>query len=335
MCVIINAIDGGIYMEVIDIIKDSNRNYIEEKEILRNFKSIVKSQIGAKEVNRVLEENGFQGIYIVDKDIYRQVAPSLDSIGFYDSKLRVILLDEAGYYKDKIIGIHEVAHAYLNGKSNSKIIIDSSELFYGNGLEEGAASLLMSTNNINKIENCYPNSYPLQSRLFQQASVLYQNSDVRCYKNLLVHLFKEPDKFISVLNDVYVYLAKDKLNSTDSLLGTRSAYVLMQTADILTFLKTDNRMLYELVYLLNSLYLTVSDSGFYLGNWDNKLFNIIRQFKMSNEEKLLYALFEDKSAYFSRQDENAHNILNFIYWYMGDVDKKEYEASKPQILIKK
>lgn len=307
-------------MEIGDLIKQNFRNYEEEKKVLENFKFLFKGIISSKHIDNTLKDNGFNGMYIVNNDIFSQLTSNKNTMGFYNLEHQIIILNEVFYKRYEFIGLHELGHAYLNGRILKELNIDNEKISYGYGIEEGAVSLLMSLNNIKDLDKCNSMFYKCQSKFFQQINVLYKHSDVRSYENLLIHLFKEPTTFISLIEDIYVSLIKHKF---DSYYGTRSAYYLIEIADLLTNLGQESN-LYNFISNINSLYLAVSDDDIKIGKKENSLFSISNCFRMTMEEKLFYALFHTDRSYYERQIFYLEQLLFEIQEYLEDnIDDKK------------
>lgn len=290
-----------------EFLKKEERSYKVEKEILTNFSKILKSDISLNNIQDTLDKNGFNGVYILKPDKFSFIPHLGDSIGLYDKIAKVIILNENEYLIDKKVGVHEMGHAYLDGRCESQIIYGTKELSYGKGLEEGAVTLLSCTSDIRRINNIDPFVYAYQSRLFQQLDVLYKYSELRKYDNLLIHLFKEPETFIPLIKNIYENLCKINCAEYEYLTILRSAFAMIEGADLL--IDCDDKNIYSLLNCINAIYLNISDSKIRMGQKNNPLFVNAEQFKQTREDIFLEKLFNVKDGYYNRQFTNLNSSI--------------------------
>lgn len=310
-----------------DILKGKTRNYKEEKKILEKFLLRVKPYISQKRITDRLEQNGFNGIYILNDEDFSKLVDNSNVSGIYCPDEKIIILSEIGYYNDINIGVHEMGHAYLNGESKRKITIDNDNIIYGKGLEEGAISLLQSNCRINKIDKTSNIVYPFQSILFKQLNALYINSDIQEYDNLLIHLFMNPQSFIPLIRDIYSDIYLKELHNLNIKLAEKTAFKIISGSDALLDICDTQLFLY--LSFFNSLFFNISNNGIINNCKDNDLFISSPYFEKTNEEKLFSCLFND-SLYMERMEEYLNKMLLII---SDRLEKIDNDKSKSKILL--
>ena len=269
---------------LIEEVKNKKRNYSEERDILMNFAKILKPYVSLKNIQSKLEQNGFNGVYILGSDIFHTIDEKKNTAGIYIPEEKIIIIDKESYSKDKSIGIHEMGHAFLNGENSKEIIIDHNSVLYGNGLEEGAMVILQGSTNLKNIDECNNNIYPLHTAIFHQLNTLYKYSNVRKYENLLIHLFNEPKSFIPLIKDIYEDIFMSR------------------------FSKSDNE-LYTFLNYVNSIYLKLLDDKVKTEEKNNKFFINSNYLERTKEEKYLFAIFDCDNAYFNRLISYLNSLL--------------------------
>lgn len=312
-------------MDILEIKDSFKRNYAEEKEILTNFSNVLKSYISHGEITKTLEDNEFNGVYILNDSEYKEVGRN-NSVGFYSIDSRIIVLNAEHYYNNKKIGIHEIGHAFLNGRNRSVINIDNHDIIYGVGLEEGAMSLLMCTNDIKNIFKGDTNVYVQESKIFHQLNTLYGYSNVKEYPNLLIHMLKEPESFITLIRNIYVDIYKSKYENVSSYLLDRSAYDVLVGTDIITEEDRKNcNSIIVAVNFINRLYLSLADENVRDGYLENPYFIKTNSFNKTPEEIFLSILFDSVFSYAERMERKLEALLDFVHMQFETIGDKEYE----------
>lgn len=315
-------------MEAKDIIKKYKRDYNIEKKILCDFSEVLKNYISFKNIQNTLYQNGFNGIYLLEKKAFSRFRNSNKIMGLYDEIEKVIIMNKDEYLYDERIAIHEMGHAFLDCKSQRKIEIDGKNIKYGVGLEEGAVTLLMCTSNVNDISEINKYAYLQQSRLFQQLNALYNYSNVKEYDNLLIHLLLKPDKFIPLVRDIYEDIFKTNYPDFNCSLSTKSAHSIICGTDTLIDYQNDN--LYGLLKYINALYLNVADSDVRNGK-ETSLFIKSKDFNMTREEILLSQIFNKDYSYVQRQQSNLDVAIRLVNEELEECDIKDDD----KLMIKK
>lgn len=318
-------------MQVEEIIKSQTRDYSEEKSIIEQFSSILKPYISLEKIKKRLEINGFNGVYILDKNLYNSIDRTQNTVGLYCHEEKVIIINKESYYLDKSIGIHEIGHAFLESENERKIEIDGVPILYGKGLEEGAMAILQSNKSIRNIQNINPSIYPFQSILFQQLNVLYKYSDVDGYENLLVHLFMNPKTFLSTIRDIYENIYINKLSQSNINLASKSAFAMVTGTDVL--IDCSNPELYNWLNYINSLYLNVSDEQIRNGKKNDKLFLTSKDFAKTREEILFSAIFNLDIGYLERQTQNLNSALILINEILENIGNEKENNGRSKIIL--
>ena len=299
-------------MEVEEVIDTYKRNYKVEKEILKKFSYLLKKYVSKDEIEKRFELNCENGIYVLKPSIFKEIAYDEYITAFYNKNNKAIFIN-AKYYKSvPRIGIHEMGHVYLSSFINSKIIFDGVEKECGVGLEEGAVSVLESTNSLENF--LFPNvhSYKTQSQSFLQLNELYKNVFGE-YPNLLIHLLKENDSICNITNKIYESIIKDDFDITH-----QSFLAMILGNDIL-----DYKLEYDLnAYntFINSAYLLLMDLSYRNGE-KKDLFLEPSVFYYMNAVRLLKVIFSDDENldYFDKVKEDiskaSEKVLNICYDY--------------------
>lgn len=68
---------------LIEEVKNKKRNYSEERDILMNFAKILKPYVSLKNIQSKLEQNGFNGVYILGSDIFHTIDEKKNTAGIY------------------------------------------------------------------------------------------------------------------------------------------------------------------------------------------------------------------------------------------------------------
>lgn len=319
------------------ILRENQRSIEVERYALEEFLRKTSNCLEPLEVEETLRKNHYNGIYLISESDLRIVEPKDSVQGLYNNKYRIILLDKEYFYFQRDIAVHEITHAYLNGRNKKKIDIANNPVLYGVGLEEGFASLVQSTATIDNIDNCQVNAYPYQSKLFKQLNVLYDYSDYKKYPNLMHHMLKEPNDFLSALSGIYEsILSKILVDSRDiSLLSLRSASVVVNATDIMLEEHCSDKILYQIVNCLNTVYLALADRNMRDGHLQHDLFPALSQIVKSSECRLLSALFGDESDYFKVQIQNLTGLIMAYLDEIEQIDSKNPKISSDYIKVLK
>ena len=315
-------------MELNEIITDFERDYVEEKKIIEDFSRVLSPCISLDEIKKRLEINGFKGVYILSKENFALVNKSANSIGMYKDK--TIILNQSHYSYYKRSGIHEMGHAFLDGRNEREIPELSAS--YGVSLEEGAMSILEVSSNISDINRRSCTAYPLQARIFHQLNTLYGYSKSKEYSNLLIHLFKEPERFIPLVRDIYEDIYKEQLPEFNPILSDRSALAMVSGTDALISYPNDNINSY--LNYLNALYLNVADENVRCGNYSDYMFINVNQFLRTNEEKLYQQIFGNDKIYLKNQQAHLEVLLDMINQELETLPIKE-NSFKNKVLVKR
>ena len=307
-------------MKFEEVLKKDERNYKIEKEILTNFSNILRSSISINNIQDTLEKNGFNGVYILEPERILLLGQKVDFIGLYDKISKVIILNKNEYLNDNKVGVHEMGHAYLDGRSESNIIYCDRELSYGKGLEEGAVTLLSCASNVKEIDKVDPFVYAYQTRLFQQLDVLYKYSEFKNYDNLLIHLFVEPKRFIPLIKDIYENLYKKSYLDYDRSIILTSAFAMIVGNDLL--IDCDDREVYKLLNYINAIYLSVVDKDVRMGIKNNSLFLNVNHFKETTEEIFLEKIFGFSDGFFQRQLSNLNSTMVLLNERLEQYDEE-------------
>ena len=278
-------------MEIKELMEKFDRNINVEKNSIDKMYHSLRPHISKKQITKTLEDNGFNGFYVVPDSTYKSVTDNLMSAGYYNIPNKVVIINEDDYIKLPAIGIHELCHAYLDDKNVKHMEIDGQDLSLGKGLEEGAASILQTINSVSDINKVNPISYQLQSNLFQQLNVLYKYSKIKDTPNLLIFLLKHPEQFLSLIKDIYCDILGSQCCDFDKFIPCRCAHRLITLTDILTEQKSVDKNIYYLANCINSLYLTIADSNIRDGKNVNPLFCVPNEFLINSETRLLLCLF--------------------------------------------
>ena len=308
-------------MDINEIIETEKRDYKEEKRILTNFSQILKSSISEDSIKSTLEQNGFNGLYLIDSKLFSLLHKE-DALGLYSEVEKIIVLNKEAYFNDKKMGIHEIFHAYLDGKAESRIEYNDRPLVYGKGLEEGAATLLSCTSNVKNISKIDPYVYVYQSKLFQQLDALYKYSDLRTYDNLLIHMLKEPKKFIPLIKDIYKNILKTNCPECDDLTILRSSFFMVGGVDLLN--DVDDPSVYGLLSFINSIYLNVADRDIRRDRKQHPLFMNDERLKQTREDIFMEEIFGVNDGYYNRQINNLNSSLVLL----GEIYEKYDDEGK-------
>lgn len=307
-------------MELYEVLKKEDRKYSLEKEILNDFYQILKTDFTLKEIEDTLEQNKFDGVYVLDEDRFSLVKDDIHTLGFYSKRDRVIVLRDKLYKPE--IGVHEFGHAFLNFKSSKELKIDKNICIYGQGLEEGAMTTLMCSSNIRNIDNTIPNLYSLQVKLFKELMVLYGYSNINEYPNLLIHMLKRPEEFLTLIKNIYYNILKENYSETDELIAMRSALQMIQCTDIVTNKKLKGLNDFSKILLsINCAYLIVADENIRSGRKQNILFPIPNNLisgPETDEERLLYFIFNNEYYKIHRTVNYIDQILMFAQSTLED-----------------
>lgn len=314
-------------MLIEEVLEIQKRNYILEKEILSKFSEVLKPYISLKNIQDKLEQTGFNGVYMLDSDLFRSITQNVDTLGLYTSKEKVIIIDKECYNRDKGIGIHEMGHAFLDNDSNKEIIIDDHHMIYGKGLGEGAMAILGTNLNIKKLDKIDYKLYPEQSMIFKQLNVLYNYSNIKEYENLLIHLFMKPKKFLSLIKDIYEDIYLNKLPSFDVNLAVKSAFAMVSSTDAL--LENNDDQLSIFLSYVNSLYLNIVNKNEEI---ENKLFLTSKAFEKTSEEKIISAIFNSDISYMKRLELYLDILLSEISKRLEKFDNN-VKNEKSKILL--
>lgn len=306
-------------MEIKEVIEMSKRDYKLEKVILNSFSSILKGYVTKSEIERRMEENCTNGIYLLEPNVFDQVKHVDNLQGFYDSDDKVIMINALEYKQQPNIAIHELGHAFLNEKNRTIIEILGSKVEYGKGLEEGAVQVLSEVKRVNNLNIKTTSSYVDQVRLFLQLNHLYKKV-IKEYPNLLIHILKSEESFCKLTRKIYEEIIKDDTN-----LVLRSALAVVSGSDI--SIETDEFVDEEImmgINLINSIYLSIIDSNFRNRVVKNPLFIYDDILKLTDEERLLHVIFGEgiKDGYYDRMKFSLSEITRHVSNLSEDYQKK-------------
>lgn len=305
-----------------EAIKYFKRDKVVEKEILDKFSDVLKKHFTREEIEQTLLENGFKGVYLLDEQQIDTLSSLLDEeeknelldelselFGKYHLEQKVIIMHKDEYMANKTIGIHEMGHAFLDSKNEAIIKVDGTKIRYGIGLEEGAVTSLMVTDDIEDISSYSRNVYPEQTILFQQLNVLYGYSRLKKYPNLLIHMFKEPENFMVLIREIYTDIYEQNYETMDIPVITKSAFDIIVGADTLTIDKVSNEKLIKTMQGINSVYLYMADKKIRNKESENPLFLPFRELQKTAEEILLEKIFGDESSYMERLSDLLEDLV--------------------------
>ena len=320
-------------MGMTELTKYFKRDRNAEKEILDKFSDILKKHFTREEIEQTLLENGFNGVYLLDEkqietlnelldeDEKNQLLDELSKLyGQYHTEQKVIIMHKDAYMSNKTIGIHEMGHAFLDSKNEAIIEVNGTKIRYGIGLEEGAVTSLMVTDDIANITNYTPDVYPEQTILFQQLNVLYGYSRLKKYPNLLIHMFKEPENFMVLIREIYTDIYEQNYETMDIPVITKSAFDIIVGADTLINDNEQNEKLMKTMQGINSVYLYMADEKIRCGKRKNALFLPFRELQKTSEEILLETIFGDESSYMER----ISNLLeDLVIGFQDTIEKSK------------
>ena len=309
-------------MGMTELTKYFKRDRNAEKEILDKFSDVLKKHFTREEIEQTLLENGFKGVYLLDEQQIDTLSSLLDEeeknelldelselFGKYNLEQKVIIMHKDAYMANKTIGIHEMGHAFLDSKNEAIIKVDGAKIRYGIGLEEGAVTSLMVTDDIEDISSYSCNVYPEQTILFQQLNVLYGYSRLKKYPNLLIHMFKEPENFMVLIREIYTDIYEQNYETMDIPVITKSAFDIIVGADTLTIDKVSNEKLIKTMQGINSVYLYMADKKIRNKESENPLFLPFRELQKTGEEILLEKIFGDESSYMERLSDLLEDLV--------------------------
>lgn len=179
-------------------------NSNNEKEIIQDgitkIAQIFHGLFSKEEIEEKLKKNQFNGFYIVDEEEYIDQNPNPYSKACYNNKTKSIYARK-DYLDEKVI-IHELIHAFYDGKIN-KNILEETINSYGSGLEEGIVSIITNSSNIENIEGIKSSDYIYQSYIVRQLNDLYKSYRNQKYDNLIIHSLKEPEDLLPLISRIY------------------------------------------------------------------------------------------------------------------------------------
>lgn len=313
-------------MEIKEVKEKYKRNLKVEKELLKSFLSILSKEFTPNEVKQRLEENGFDGVYVIEPSLLDELMSDEINNGntflaFYEGETNSIFIKKGALEKYPSAGIHEMGHAYLNSRNIKSIHIDGHEYSYGNGIEEGAMTILMNSKDITRLGRVKDNIYPVQSTIFKELNTLYKYTDCVEYKNLLIHLLKKPEEFNLLIKRIY----GDILKEAKSQLIYRCAFDLISATDIVTNCKPTKDMIVTLKYI-NALYLNVADENVRLGKKNVNNFIQHETYNLTKEESVVKAIFGVEDMYIERMIDLLDNLLSHLEneceFYVDDENSK-------------
>ena len=280
---------------------------------IKMLASKVKTCISEEEIRNTLLNNGFNGIYALPNDMFRQLKENECVNGYYDHVNQRIVINR-DYYKDnKDVVVHELLHAYLNCNSRAFVQVDDAAVPYGNGLEEGCCAIIQKVNSINNIDDCVVDGYRYQANLVKQLNVLYKNSPNKKYPNLLHHLLKEPNDFLPAVARLYEgILSKlsDDIEINVSDIGLRSALSVVTVTDSMVEDKEYGfKYMYSICSAINAIYLCLAKKNIRDDKDGNNLFPYLNQVTKTKEDRLLELLLNNDNDYVNRQIDNLSNLL--------------------------
>lgn len=318
-------------MLVEQVVKKQKRNYNVENETLLSLSKFLNPYISLEDIKKRLKENNFNGVYIIDE--FDSIEEEPNVLGVYSDNDKAIVLKKEEYYKDKTIGIHEMGHAFLNGRNIKNIIFDNKLIGYGYGLEEGAMAFLQYSSSIKDINEVNSKVYTFQCNLFKQLSVLYSYSKSKKYENLLIHLFMEPETFIPLISNIYEDIYTEKFKNSENSLSIKSAFNLIAGTDAL--LEYNDTDLYLLLSYINTIYLYMANKNAVNENSYKKIFINFDDIKMREEEIILLKIFNSDINYMKRLEIQLKATLCVISNLLDNFDNKKTNDANNKTLSKR
>ncbi len=323
-----------------NIIKNYRNDDLLDK-IIEEFCFRFKGQITREEVEGILKANRFDGVYVLSDEDYLTVnendGKEIDSAGIYLSDLKCIALREKFLKYIVEIGCHELTHALIDGKLFSLVECCEWEASYGLGFEEGVATAVEKMKgrvNISSEDNLHF-GYGKNYRIIRELDLLYKRSKYKRYGSILVEAIKHPDMFFNLIYRIVFENVKgiyfkakddddDEISIDDlKMLALKCSFVILQSSDMLVefngkdvseFEKSAASKAYGLTRFLIGCLLSYLDKNIregiilpeYIGPFADKDLNV---FKVTEEERLLMAIFDSEATYYQRLARNIDKIL--------------------------
>lgn len=318
-------------MLVEQIVEKQRRNYNVERESLLNLSKFLNPYISLEDILKRLKENGFKGVYTIDE--FDSVEEQPNVLGIYSNNDKAIVLKKEEYDKDKTIGIHEMGHAFLNGRNIKNIILDNRSIDYGYGLEEGAMAFLQYSSSIKDINGINSKFYQFQCNLFKQLNILYSYSKSKKYENLLIHLFMEPETFIPLISNIYEDIYTEKFKNPEKSLVIKAAFNLIAGTDAL--IEYNDTDLYVLLSYINTIYLYMANTNAENENSYKNIFINFDDIKMRKEEIIFLKIFNSDINYMKRLETQLKAVLCVISNLLDSFDNKKTNDVNNKILSKR
>lgn len=333
-----------------NIIKNYRNDDLLDK-IIEEFCFRFKGQITREEVERILKANGFDGVYVLSDKDYLSVnegeGKEIDSAGVYLADLKCIALREKFLKYNVAIGCHELTHALIDGKLFYLVECCEWEASYGLGLEEGVATAverMPGRVNITSEDNLHF-GYGKNYRIIRELNLLYKRSKYKRYGSIIVEAIKHPDMFFNLIYRIVfenikgIYAkAKDKDEYNDisiedlKMISLKCSFVILQSSDMLVefkgkdvseFENSATSTAYGLTRFLNGCLLSHLDRNIregiispeYIGPFVEKDLNL---FQVSEEERLLMAIFGSEATYYQRL---VHYIDRILVEYTLEIER--------------
>lgn len=277
------------------------------------------------EIIEILKRNNFQGVYIVEENDFRDMLTdefgdvNYECLGFYDRKMKVIVISKDSFSVNKEVGVHELAHAIMDGRVEKRVSLDDRHVHtIGGEIEEAIASLVEVYDSFDSIDDIgkinFPCCYKIPVYVLLQLNKLYSLDENKKYKDLVMLGLKRPEDLIRTIADMkckILSVLQTKIDVEMDEIDKLAYRSCLDEINLIDFAvdkdtKNDNefiRMLYSKVRRFNSvlLFLRVNGDVIPLEDRDNYRYLVdfifLRESLFSVEYKLLNVIFGDGFCY--------------------------------------